>query len=252
MPIPRLSGFVVCTCIIGLAGLSAFAQTPVIDVPTLAAIEMPAGVRGLSVDDPAMQDLLRQARCDGFQLRAELPTTMVGLGATQIVWSAWKDAGGSPQHPAARRSSILFVLPRGTTPVGLSADENATAGNNASYIARDAAGFVHMIWTDSGRPNGQTGAIYRRALVDQNGQVHFQTAPTELASPGSGQWNAYPALAVTKMMVHFVWQAAGSAHYRTTWRDRDGWHWSNDIDTHAPSTGRDIGPDIQADDNGIH
>jgi hypothetical protein len=53
-------------------------------------------------------------------------------------------------------------------------------------------------------------------------------------------------------LVHFVWQAGGFVHYRTISRDQAGWHWSNEVDTHAPSGGRDIGPAIAADDRGIH
>lgn len=217
----------------------------------MPAVEMPPGVSRLSGDDPAIQGLLKQARCDGYQLRAELPAGTVGPGAAQVILSAWKDGDGSRERPAARRSWTLFVLPSGTTPVGLSADENATAGNNAAHIVRDAAGFVHMVWVDSGRAGEPTGAVYRRASVAEDGRVRFETDPTELARPGSGEWNAYPAVATTGMVVHFVWQAGGSAHYRTTFRDRDGWHWSDEVDTHAPSTGRDIGPAIAVDDAGI-
>jgi hypothetical protein len=134
----------------------------------------------------------------------------------------------------------------------LSADENATAGNNAAHIVRDASGRVHMVWVDSGRPGGMTGAVYRRAVVGDDGGVRFETGPIELAGPTLGEWNAYPGLAVGGGVIHFVWQAGGTAHYRTTWPAPDGWRWSGVVDTHAPSGGRDVGPAVVADGGLVH
>ena len=144
------------------------------------------------------------------------------------------------------------MLPFGTTPVGMSLDENATAGNNSAHIARDAAGHVHMIWVDSGRPDGRTGAMYRRAMTAPDGTVRFDTGIEDLAERSPGEWNAYPGLAVTGETVHFVWQAGGTARYRSLTHDSAGWHWSSEVDTGAASGGRDIGPAIVADAGSVH
>ena len=91
----------------------------------------------------------------------------VGVGPLRVTWSAW---AGAVDHRAsllatdARQRACLFCL-TGVTPVGVSGDENATAGTNAVHIARDGTGRVHMIWQDGGRPDGRTGAVYRRAVV---------------------------------------------------------------------------------------
>jgi hypothetical protein len=138
------------------------------------------------------------------------------------------------------------VLPPGITQVGLSADENATGGNNATRIGRDGAGHVHLVWVDSGRQGAATGPVYRRLTVAPDGAVTFETDPVYLADKTPGDWNAYPALAVTSDAVYVVWQGGGVAHVRRLAIGPSGYTWGPIVDTGAKSEGRDIGPAIQA------
>ena len=133
------------------------------------------------------------------------------------------------------------ALPPGLTQVGLSADENATAGNNATHIARDSAGHVHMVWVDSGRQGEKTGPVYRRL------NVQLDTPPVYIADKTPGDWNAYPALAATGDTVFVVWQGGGTARVRRF----DGREWGPVVDTGAKSDGRDVGPSMQADASGV-
>lgn len=152
----------------------------------------------------------------------------------------------------AHRDGAIFVLPHGTVPVGLSGDENATTGNNAAHIVPDSAGFMHMVWQDGGRSGGPTGAFYRRATVTSSGDLRLETGPISL-SPSGGQWNnAYPSLAAAGPAVHFVWQQAGTVHYRHLLQASGAGRWSDPIDLHAPSDGRDVGLAIDAASGALH
>ncbi len=142
-------------------------------------------------------------------------------------------------------------LPPGYTLVGLSADENATAGNNATRIARDAAGHVHMVWVDSGRQGAPTGPVYRRLTVAADGATTFDTDPIYVADKTPGDWNAYPALATTGDAVYLVWQGGGTARVRKVSLGPSGYTFGPPIDTGARSDGRDVGPSIQADASGV-
>ncbi len=139
------------------------------------------------------------------------------------------------------------ALPPGLTQAGLSADENATAGNNATHIARDSAGHVHMVWVDSGRQGEKTGPVYRRLNVAADGAVQLETPPVYIADKTPGDWNAYPALAATGDTVFVVWQGGGTARVRRF----DGREWGPVVDTGAKSDGRDVGPSMQADASGV-
>ncbi len=143
------------------------------------------------------------------------------------------------------------VLPAGLTQAGLSGDENATAGNNATRIGRDGAGHVHMVWVDSGRQGAQVGPVYRRLTVAPDGAVQFDTPPVYLADKTPGDWNAYPALAIVTNSVFVVWQGGGSARVRRLAIGPSGYIWGPVVDTGAKSEGRDVGPSIQADASGV-
>jgi hypothetical protein len=149
------------------------------------------------------------------------------------------------------QSAEPIALPPGLTLVGLSADENATAGNNATRIARDGAGHVHMVWVDSGRQGAQTGPVYRRLTVAVDGVVQFDTPPVYVAEKTPGDWNAYPALTVAGDAVHVVWQGGGIARTRRLTLGPSGYTWGPVVDTSAKSEGRDVGPAIQADATGV-
>jgi hypothetical protein len=235
---------------------SRASPAPEIVVPNPLAVELPAGVTGLGVDDEPIKALIAAAHPDAahpdgehIRITAMLPRDRIGAGVWRVIWSAW-DAGAR-DRPVARRESFLFVLPHGMIPVAMSGKVDATAGNNATHIARDPSGYVHMVWTDSWRQGARDGAMYRRARVLPDGTAQFETGILDLGQHPS-DWTAMPALAVAGDTVHFAWQSSGTVRYRSLTRDGDAWRWSDEADTQAPSPGRDTGPSIAADANAVH
>jgi len=241
---------------LGLALASMAAATPAaaqpapaIVPPDLLAVELPAGKTTLNPADPPLHALLAAASSGQRQVSNDVHGPL-GEGATRVTWTAWDGAPGSSK-PVATKAATVFVLPAGTTPVGVSGDENATAGNNATHIARDDAGRLHMIWADSGRPGGPAGPMYRRATVAPDGSVLFETPPFSVAGTAPSGWNAYPALAVTGSTAYCVWQGGGTAWVRRVSLGPSGYVWGPPQNTGAASAGRDIGPAILADGSNV-
>jgi len=150
----------------------ALAQPAQITLPEIPALELPAGKTQLAPTDPPLRDLLAAATSGKLRITNDLDHP-IGQGATRITWTAWEG-----QKNLATKAATIFVLPTGMTPVGVSGDENATAANNATHIARDADGHVHMVWVDSGRQGARSGPVYRRAAVAPDGAVTLETPPT--------------------------------------------------------------------------
>lgn len=232
-----------------LLSLHAWAGAPAITLPEPLAIELPDGVTTLGSDDAPMRELIGKVQADGDRVTVSLPLDRIGIGVWYVVWSAW-DAE-SADHPAARRGAYLFVLPHGMTPVGVGGGGNAVAGNNTTHIVRDPGGSVHMVWYDAFRPEIHEGAQYRRARVMPDGSVRFETDVMQLGAH-AGTWNAMPTVTAFGDTVHFAWQANGTVWYRSLTRDGDAWHWSEEVDTKVVSPGRDTGPSIAADANGVY
>ena len=168
------------------------------------------------------------------------------MGPVKVTFTALDVSG----RPAATRTVRIFVLPNGMTPVGVSGDENATTGNNAAHVARDASGYVHMVWQDGGRSGGRAGPVYRRAAVAPDGTVFLQTDPIYIADSGPSDWNAYPGLAVSGHSVELVWQGGGTAYVRRVYQDPKGWTMGPVINTGVKSGGRDVGDAIAFDAKG--
>jgi hypothetical protein len=227
---------------------TARAQTgpPAIVLPDLLAVELPAGRHDLGPNDPPLRDLLAAARSGTLKVTADLATP-VSAGPVKVTWTAW-DASGKP---VGSRSAVVYVLPTGMTPVGTSGDENATGGNNATRIVRDAAGHVHMMWADSGGPSGRTGPMYRRAVVAADGTVQLETPPINVAEGGPSEWNCYPALTLAGDAVQMIWQGGGTVRTRRLSLGSAGQILGPIYDTGAKSEGRDIGPAIVADPRGL-
>jgi hypothetical protein len=220
--------------------------TAAIALPEPLAVELAEGQTSVSADEEPLKRLIAAAQAPGLKVTAALPQARVGVGVWRVVWTAVDSSSG---HPASVKEAYLTVFPAGMTPVGLSGSRHGVVGNNAIHIARDASGFVHMVWTDAYR--GADGARYRRARVMPDGSVEFDTGIINLAArPGS--WNAIPALAVMGDTVHFTWQADGTARYRSLTHAGTVWRWSDDVDTKAPSPGRDTGAAIVADERSVH
>jgi len=78
----------------------------------------------------ALRDLLASASAaGGLRVSHDLRSPVL-LGAVRVTWSAWD---GAPDESVLRgtRTAIVFLLPHGQAPAGLSADHNATGGNNS-------------------------------------------------------------------------------------------------------------------------
>jgi hypothetical protein len=224
------------------------AETPDIIPPDPIAIELPADADSIGANDAPLRDLIAKAKAGDDRVTATLPRDRVGVGVWPLIWSAWDPA--SSEHPAARRASLLFVLPHGMTPVGASGGGNALAGNNTTHIVRDATGSLHMVWYDSWRGVGE-GAQYRRARIGPDGAVTFETPVIPLGQH-AGTWSAMPTVAAVGNTVHFAWQAEGTLRYRSLSLDGSNWRWSDEIDTKVSSPGRDTGPSIAVDETSVH
>jgi hypothetical protein len=210
-----------------------------ITLPDVLAVELPLGAHDLRPNDPPLRDLLNSARSGTLKVTADLANP-VSAGAVKVTWTAWDAAG----KPAATRSAVICVLPTGMTPVGMSGDENATAGNNATHIARDPSGHVHMVWATGSGPQ------YRRATEADEGIVHLDTPPINIAEGAPAGWNNYPALAISGDAIQIIWQGGGTV--RTRRLPLGGYTAGPVTDTGAKSDGRDVGPAIAADERGLH
>lgn len=243
------------TAPVGTAPTRAVPQTPTpvtrkaeISVPEPLAVELLADE--VSPSDSSLKALLDRAAGGGRKVTYELPQPL-RLGPQRVTFTAWE---GAPRTSAvaATRNTTLFILPHGMTPAGLSGDDHATAGNNATKIMRDSAGRVHMVWIDAGREGGGSRVLYRRATVTPDDTVHWETGAIRVDDAKSEAWNAYPGLAVSEDTVHVVWQAQGTARYRQVPLDGTAGEWGAIRDTGAISDGRDIGPAIAAEKGLIH
>jgi hypothetical protein len=172
----------------------------------------------------------------------------------RITFTAWQGEAwqGEPwsSAPVGIRAAILHVLPTGTTPVGVSGDENATT-NTSTKIARDPSGRVHLVWLDGGRPGTSPRVLYRRATVSPENAVTWETDPVRVSDGGGDPRNAYPGLAVVGNTVHFVWQGERTARYRQLSFEGGAWRWGPVRVTTAPSEGRDTGPVVAATATGL-
>ena len=197
-----------------------------------------------------MRDLLGRASSDGRRITNDL-SRPVGVGPVTITWTAWnRDTGGD--KVAATRTATLFVFPNGMTPIGHSFSENATAGNNAARIARDAAGRIHMVWKTDAKSGSTSHVRYRRATEDTDGTVMLETDPVAVEDTTPVSYDSFPSLAVSRETVHIAWQAGGTVHYRRIAHGSRGWEWGPERDLGAASGGRDIGPAIDARGTTVH
>ncbi len=219
-----------------------------ISVPEPLAVELSGDE--VSPSRSALDALLDRAVSDGRKITYELHQP-IRLGPQRVTFTAWEGAVRT-SAVAATTTTTLFILPHGTTPVGLSGDDDATIGNNTAKIMRDGAGRVHLVWLDSGRVEAGSKVLYRRAIVTADGTVHWETDPIRVDDAQSEAWNAYPGLAVSEDTVRVVWQAHGTAHYRHMPVDGSAGDWGPVRDTGAVSDGSDIGPAIAAAGGLIH
>src|SRR5207253_6092426 len=113
---------------------------------------------------------------------------------TLITWTVWE---GEPAESRARatKSAYVYVLPHGQTPIGVSSNDHATAGNQAAKVVRDAAGKIHAAWLDAARPGLGSRVLYRRGVQDAStGTVSWETEAIPVSDGRAEAWGSYVAL----------------------------------------------------------
>jgi hypothetical protein len=221
-----------------------------IQLPEPLAVELPAGAAQISPDAAPLRAVLAGASAGTLTVTHDAKQPL-GVGLHRITFSAWAGPANSGT-PQLNKSGMLFVLPHGQTPVGVTGTDHAIAGNTSVKIARDARGRVHMVWLDAGRKGHPSAVLYRRGVTDAAGDVTWEIAPLRLDDARTEAANAFVGLAVTEGAVHVVWQA-GTIRYRRLRAGTDGWALEPIRDTGTRSDGGDVGPAVDAtSDDEIH
>lgn len=150
--------------------------------------------------------------------------------------------------------AYVYVFPFGQTPVGVSGDDHATAGNHSPKVARDGSGKLHMVWLDGGRPGMRPRVLYRRAAQNPDtGAITWETEPLRVSDPSSEGGNSYAGIEASDSAVHLVWVGIGTTRYRRLLRRSDQWILEPTRDTRATGSEGDNGPDLAVrGDNEIH
>lgn len=222
-----------------------------IRLPEPLAVELPAGAPQLSPDAAPLRAVLMAASAGTLTVTHDIRQPL-GAGAHRVTWSAWAGPAGNGA-PRLTRTAILFVLPHGQTPVGVTGTDHAIAGNTSEKIVRDANGRVHMVWLDSGRRGQPPAVMYRRAATDAAGAVTWETPPQRLDDGRSEAGNAFVGLAASAGAIHVIWQANGSIRYRRLRASAGGWSLEPIRDTGVRSEGHDVGPSVDTrNDDEIH
>lgn len=233
----------------------AGAAVPADDIvlPEILAIELPKpGQTEIAPTEAPMTELLSSAAARGLNVTHDR-TRPLPIGGTLITWTAWE---GEPHKSGMRRSksAYVYVFPFGQTPVGVSGDDHATAGNHSSKVVRDADGKVHVVWLDGGRAGRRPRVLYRRGVQDFiNRRMHWETEPVPVSDAKLVAGNSYVALAASDNAIHFVWSAGGSVRYRRLVRAGANWDFEPIRDTRAGGAWHDNGPGVAArSDDEIH
>ncbi len=223
----------------------------VITLPPMPGLELPAGMsKGIPAEATPMKDLLASATAGALRVTHDRAGYVFPVGRTRVTWTAWE---GEPHASAARavKSGNVYVFPAGLTPVGLTLDDHATAGNHAAKVVRDAAGRIHLAWLDAGRPGTGDRVMYRRGVQDPaTGAVRWETDAQVVAEAAS---DSHVAVAASPHAVHFAWFQEGTTRYRRL-VERDGsWTFEWPRDTRAEGGKWDNGPDLAVHgDDEIH
>jgi hypothetical protein len=186
-----------------------------ITLPDMLAIELPnPGQTSIGGSEHPMSDLLSAASTTGgLVVTCDGSTNIFPLGGTWVTWTSW--AGVPESSPvASTRSSYVFVFRHGQTPVGVSGDDYATAGNHGTCIGRTPDGTLHAAWLTTGtNPDDgteRTVAIwYRNGTQDPDTGIVTWTDPVDVAN-GTADWNSYVKLSTSSNAVHFAWLRTGA------------------------------------------
>ncbi|HUK41632.1 MAG TPA: hypothetical protein VLX11_11320, partial [Candidatus Acidoferrales bacterium] len=222
-------------------------------LPEMLAIELPKPqMTEIAPAESPIRELLGSAKAGTLQVTHDRLKPLP-LGGTRVTWTAWE---GVPGESRARvtKSAYVYVLPYGETPIGLSGNDHATAGNQAAKVVRDAAGRIHVAWLDTARPGKGSRVLYRRAVQDPStGMVTWETDAILVSDGRNEAWSSYVGIEASENAIHFVWSTPESARYRRLLLSGAEWKFEPIRNTRAAGDWHDNGPDIAVrGDNEIH
>jgi hypothetical protein len=222
-------------------------------LPEILAIELPKPqMTEIAPTEAPLRQLLESATAGVFKVTHDRLKPLP-IGGTLITWIAWD---GTPAQSRARamKSAHVYVLPYGQTPIGVSGNDHATAGNQSAKVVRDAAGKIHAAWLDAARPGQGYRVLYRRGVQDAStGTVSWETEAIPVSDGRAEAWGSYVALEASDNAIHFVWSTTDTARYRRLLLSGADWKFEPIRDTRAGGEWHDNGPDISVrGDNEIH
>ena len=114
-----------------------------IALPEMLAVELPkAQMTEIGPAESPLKELLQSAAAGPLRITHDRSRPLP-IGGTLVTWTAWDGVPGE-SRPRMTRSAYVYVLPNGQTPVGLSGDDHATAGNQSAKVVRDRTGKIHI------------------------------------------------------------------------------------------------------------
>jgi len=222
-------------------------------LPEMLAIELPKPqMTEIAPTEAPLQELLESAKAGAFKVTHDRVKPLP-IGGTQVTWTAWDGAPGQ-SRARATKSAYVYVLPFGQTPIGVSGNDHATAGNQGAKVVRDAAGKIHAAWLDAARPGQGYRILYRRGLQDSSsGTVTWETGAIPVSDGRSESWGSYVAIEASENAIHFIWSTPEAARYRRLLLTGTEWKFEPIRNTRAAGEWHDNGPDIAVrGDNEIH
>jgi hypothetical protein len=216
-------------------------------LPEPLAVELPEpGMTEIAPTASPLRELLESAASGGLRVTHDRSAPL-GIGPTQVTWTAWAD---TPGQSAARstRQAWVYVFPHGTTPVGATRKFNALASNHSAKIVRDAAGKIHMAWLETRLLRGgrrEARVVYRRAAQDPaTGRLAFETEVTPVSEPGGAEGSSFLAIEASPGAVHLAWFGGRTTLYRRLVVRGGAWSFERVRDTGARGSAHDTGPDL--------
>ncbi|MGE0743636.1 MAG: hypothetical protein AB7K86_00250 [Rhodospirillales bacterium] len=205
-------------------GAVAVPAGPGITLPEILAVELPApGMTSIAPGASPLRELLGAAADEPNAVTHDRAAPLP-LGGTRVTWTSW---AGEPGRSAVRatRSALVYVLPHGMTPAGLTREPYATGGNQSPKVAQYADGAVHVAWLDRGHGRGAGNrAMYRRGTLDpRTGAPQWETPPVRVSDNFSEGGGSHVAIDASANAVHFAWQGNGVVFYRRLVRRGGEW-----------------------------
>lgn len=227
------------------------AEAADISLPELLAVELPSyGMTDIADSESPMAGLLASADAGGLAVTHDRAGFLFPVGGTEVAWTAW-DGEPYASGIAAAATAYVYVFRHGETPVGVTADDRATAGNHSANVVRDGSGTVHVAWLDSGRAGAGDRVMYRRGVQDEAmGVVTWEADPVRVSNGTGESSRSHVAMAASDGAVHFAWYEDSTNWYRRLVRTGAApayvWTFEDPVDLAVSGSMSDNGPDICA------